>query len=134
MGVSGSVAAVKLPDITQRLVDHGFYVDVVLSAAGGFFQGCDTAPGEQQWGRGWGRGRDTGRSARTLFLLNWPTGGGCAARSMSIVSVVDATLTSSRNTRSFTTPAPAPAPERLTTTLPPTVLREGYCDDDGEQG
>ena len=35
---SGSVAAVKLPEVVQLLVDRGLYVDVVVSSAGDRFQ------------------------------------------------------------------------------------------------
>jgi hypothetical protein len=38
LAVTGSVAAVKLPEITKKLLEHGFYVDVMLTRSAEFFQ------------------------------------------------------------------------------------------------
>jgi phosphopantothenoylcysteine decarboxylase len=39
LGATGSVAAVKVPELVELLVDAGAYVDLVLSRAAAFFQG-----------------------------------------------------------------------------------------------
>lgn len=45
---SGSVAAVKVPELVEKLINQGFYIDLVLTRAGGFFLGVEYR-GERGW-------------------------------------------------------------------------------------